>query len=61
MKTYIEPLTEIVEVKLENKLMAISGEDTVNSVSISGNNYNSENVTILSHEGGSIWDEEEEY
>lgn len=59
MRKYIAPQTDIFEVKLENKLMAISGgTDDVNSVSISGSDYDSENVTILSRRG-SLWDEEE--
>jgi len=59
MRKYIAPQTDIFEVKLENKLMAISGgTDDVNSVSISGSDYDSDNVTILSRRGG-LWDEEE--
>lgn len=58
MKTYITPLTMIVNIKIEHSLMEVSGSDSnVNSVSISGNDYDSENVTILSR--GGFWDDEE--
>jgi len=58
-KIYFVPRTEIVKVDIDTRLMSVSGGDsTVNSVSISDNDYDSDDVTILSRRGG-FWDDEE--
>jgi len=58
-KIYFVPRTEIVKVDIDTRLMSVSGGDsTVNSVSISDHDYDSDDVTILSRRGG-FWDDEE--
>lgn len=58
MKTYQKPNTEIVMVEVQ-ELLTVSGESTVNSVSVSTEDYNG--GTVLSRQT-SVWgDDEEEY
>ena len=58
MKTYQKPNTEIVMVEVQ-ELMAVSGDKTVNSVSVATEDYNG--GAILSRQS-SVWgDDEEEY
>jgi hypothetical protein len=59
MKTYQKPNTEIVMVEVQQSLMAVSGDKTVNSVSVATEDYNG--GAILSRQS-SVWgDDEEEY
>ncbi len=46
MKKYIKPTTEIVELKLASHLLVISGDDQ-NVRSVSFDDYDAENVTIM--------------
>ena len=58
MKTYQKPNTEIVMVEVQ-ELLTVSGESTVNSVSVASEDYNG--GTVLSRQT-SVWgDDEEEY
>lgn len=57
MKTYQKPNTEIVMVEVQ-ELLTVSGESTVNSVSVASEEYNG--GTVLSRQT-SVWGDEEEY
>ena len=60
-KIYFAPKTVVVKIDSESSLLSVSGGDSsVNSVSISPNDYDSDDVTILSRRGGNLWDGDEE-
>ena len=57
MKTYIKPNTTIIDIKLQNHLLIVSGDESQKQVSSNGDYADG---VILGSRRSTLWDDEEE-